>query len=440
MNNLMSSAFGYIWQNEFNQREKLLLVGFLLRVFVEYLIFLVILGDHHTIAKELFHTPDWYPATLYFELGFVSVLLLGMGLLLFLLSTGKKINPRGFLGRVAFILPIILVVAFYWLLNLPQLTVPALIVFVVVMVLFIVAYALEKLITINNLLAIIRTIPQFHSLIRLYFIAIASSLITASLLHKLTMMLFLPPPVHSHKFADMLHPATYQFMFIPLLILTIILLVVEQLLARAKSEYQVNEIATLWLSVQKNYQILLTRCGIGLLVGAFLVEWYFILPFFLQNVIGWDIHRISGVILFASLISLATNVLMVRFLAGFSLKPLFSGLLGIFAGVIVFVSCNLYHKHLVLLCVLLMALFYNSLQAIINKLIHYEILNGGVSIGFLLVGSEITIIVGGFMASAASVALASQLASLQQILVLPIVLSGFIVLSIVSYQKLSRKL
>ena len=133
---LKNNSLGYVWQNEFCLHEKLLLTGFLFRIFVEYLSFFVLLGDHHSIAKALFNATHWYPATFYFELLFT--LILGLGIFVFggVLYLRLRINPRSLIGKIAFIIPLGFLIFFHLTLHLQIITLPWICFFVVFAFLF----------------------------------------------------------------------------------------------------------------------------------------------------------------------------------------------------------------------------------------------------------------------------------------------------------------
>lgn len=429
-----SSSFSYVWQNEFNHQEKLLLSGLLLRIFVEYLSFFVILSDHHSLAMDLFNTTTWYPATLYFEIAVCGFFVLELGVIGFLTYRGITFNPRQWLGRLAFMLPIIFFGILYLVLK-SQSNPWLWLIFILVGGLFIIAVAVEKCILVHCWLSVIRNDIQFHTLIKLIFMVVAASLLCATILHKLTMFYFMsgsPHPILG--FGVMPHPATYQVMFIPLLLLNVFSSGVEQFLAQYKTALSHQQVLKLRINLQRNWQNIFAKSGMGMLIGAFLVEWYFILPFLVSDSAQWSAERISLAILLASCLSLLTNFILVRFLAGFKLESLFAGLLIGFIAAIIFVSCNLFHQHLTLLCILILALFYNSLQAVVNKIIHYEQLSWGVSLAFLLIGSEFNLVASSFLSSGMNVFLLTKLGNTQQIWVLPIVLGIFVVICLISYR------
>ncbi|TXJ00437.1 MAG: hypothetical protein E6Q32_06485 [Neisseriales bacterium] len=437
---LNNSSLGYVWQNEFCLHEKALLIGFLFRIFVEYLSFFVLLGDHHSIAKALFNTTRWYPATFYFELLFTLIFSFGILFLGGVLYFGLRVNPRSLIGKIAFIIPSLFLIFFHIVLHLQIITLPWVYLFAGFTFLFVIAFALEKCIMLHSLIRIVKSKLQFYMLIKLMFLIIVFSLIGATFLHKLTMIFTMSDNSYqTNEFGNMSHPSTYQVMFMPLLILNIITAIIEVCLSRYKKCVSSGTATEIWLNLTFHFHHVLARAGIGILIGAFLVEWYFILPILLQSTLNIPPDKISSMILVASIVSLIANLVIARFLSNIDIKKLFIGMLIAFILAIIFVSYNLYYKHMIFLSVLVIALFYNSIQATTNKLIHYEIMSLTTSLIFLIIGTEFSLIWSGFLSSGISIFLADKLSNAHHIFVIPIVLALFICINLFSYYHLRIK-
>lgn len=432
---------GYVWQNEFCLHEKVLLMGFMFRIFVEYLSFFVLLGDHHSIAKALFNTTKWYPATFYFELLFTLIFSIGILFFGVVLYFGLRINPRSLIGKIAFIIPSGFLIFFHIALHLQSITLPWACFFVVFAFLFVIAFALEKSMMLHSLIGIVKSKLQFYVLIKLVFIIIVFSLIGATFLHKLTMVFTMNDDLYqANGFGNMSHPSTYQVMFMPLLILNLITSIVEVRLSRYKKGISSSKAKEIWSYLTFYSRHMLARAGIGVLIGAFLVEWYFILPILLQSTLNIPPDTISSMILIASIVSLIANLVIAHFLSSIDINKLFLGMLIAFMLAIIFVSYNLYYKHLIFISVLVIALFYNSIQSIINKLIHYEIMDLSISLVFLIIGTEFSLIWSGFLTSGISVFLADKLSNVYHVFVIPMVLVFFIFINLFSYYHLRTKI
>ncbi len=85
-----------------------------------------------------------------------------------------------------------------------------------------------------------------------------------------------------------------------------------------------------------------------------------------------------------------------------------------------------------------MAVFYNSLQSTVNKIVHYDIIAIEVNLILLIIGGLISLILFAFIVSGLSVFLSKQVGIHSQALAMPILLLTFILIGIYSFYRLKH--
>jgi hypothetical protein len=262
--------------------------------------------------------------------------------------------------------------------------------------------------------------------VQCYFFALSSGLIFASILNKLATV------VVTHYIFSI------SPLVLPLLFVSIIAARSSHSLARFKAVLDANKMQEIYTNIFSCKKELIARLGVNIVIGAFLVKWYFAMPLFLQYSENWSAKHIANTIFIAASLSLVVNWFFLRWFNKFDAHSLFVWVLALLTFTVLFVAANLYFHHWVLLCVILMAIFYNSLQSTINKIVHYDIIAIEVNLILLVIGGLISIILLSFIVSGMSVFLSKQVGIRSQALAMPILLLTFIIIGVYSFYRLKH--
>lgn len=417
----------YFWHNQFSTPQRKIIVTFLLQSLVEYAIFFVLLAHHHVVAMVVFQTPNWFPSTFYFDVLFSAVLMACLIAFLLILYYRRVIHPASYIGKIVCYVQILYSIFLTLGLNfLKHYDLSVLVIFILISGAFAIGCACDKIVTIGALFSIIKNSSAYLFLVQCYFFAISSGLIFASILNKLSAIL-----VAHHNF--MINP-----LIIPLLTVSLIVACYSHSLARYKTVLDAKQMKEIYTQLFNCKKELFARLGVNIVIGAFLVKWYFMMPLFLEYSENWSARHIADVIFLAASLSVAVNWFFLRCFNQFSAYSLFAWVLGLLTFTVLFVATNLYFHHWVLLCVILMAVFYNSLQSTVNKIVHYDIITIEVNMILLIVGGLVSLALFSFVVSGMSVYLSKQVGIRSQALAMPILLLTFIFIGIYSFYRLKH--
>jgi hypothetical protein len=419
----------YLWQNDFNHNERTTLATILGRVLIEYCIFFVVLFNHHTIAMTIFHSKSWYPATCYFDLLFSAILSLTFLLFRLILRYNLIFAPTNLLDRSVYYIQTmyIMFLAFglYFLRHYYYFRIHVLSIFIGISLLFVIGYAYDKCLTVSNLIKIVNTKPRYSIFVQGYCLALSGGLILASFFNKIALI------ANHHRLSPMLSIAT------PLLCLS---LCSDYFMTKSiKHGYRLTkfEMHVIYLNLHRVKGELIARMGINLIISVFLVKWYFILPLFLQYSERWHKEQIADIILLASCLSFMVNWLLMRCFRHINIRSLFVTILMVFCVALIFVATNLYRHHWVGGSVIIMAIFYNSIQSVINRIIHHELIKIEINLILLIVGSAVSLILFSFMVSCLSVFMAKQIGIHSQTILTTSLMLVAIAIGLVSFSRLS---
>lgn len=417
----------YLWHNQFSTPQRRIIATFLFQSLVEYAIFFVLLAHHHAVAMIVFQTSDWFPSTLYFDILFSAILATCFIAFLLILRYRRVIYPVSKLGvSVCYVQAFYLIFLTIGLNFLKHYEFSVLVIFILVSVIFAVGYAYDKIITIGSLLSIINNRSAYLSLVQCYFFALSSGLIFASTLNKLATV------VVTHYIFSI------SPLVIPLLFASIVAAISSHSLSKFKTILDANKMQEIYMSLFSCKKELIARLGVNIVIGAFLVKWYFAMPLFLQYSENWSAKHIADAIFIAASLSLVVNWFFLRWFNRYNAHSLFAWVLALLSLTVLFVAANLYFHHWVLLCVILMAVFYNSLQSTVNKIVHYDIIAIEVNLILLVIGGFISIILLSFIISGMSVFLSKQVGIHSQALAMPILLLTFIIIGVYSFYRLKH--
>ena len=417
----------YLWHNQFSIIDRKIIGSFLFQTLVEYAIFFVLLAHHHAVAMIVFQTSDWFPSTLYFDILFSVILSICFIAFLLILRYQCVIRPASSLGiSVCYVQAFYLIFLTLGLSFLKYYEFSVLVIFILVSVIFAIGYAYDKIITIGSLISIINNRSAYLLLVQCYFFALSSGLIFASILNKLATV------VVTHYIFSI------SPLVLPLLFASIIAALSSHSLAKFKTGLDAKKMQEIYKSLFSCKKELFARLGINIVIGAFLVKWYFTMPLFLQYSESWSAKHIANAIFIAASLSLLVNWFFLRWFNKFDTDSLFAWVLVLLTFTVLFVAANLYFHHWVLLCVILMAVFYNSLQSTVNRIVHYDIIEIEINLILLIIGGLVSLILLAFIVSGLSVFLSKQVGIRSQALAMPILLLTFIIIGVYSFYRLKH--
>lgn len=393
--------------------------------FIEYGSFFVLLAHHHIIAMTVFNTRNWFPATLYFDILFSGILCASFAVFALMIYRGWSLLPTSKIGRLTNYIPsLYFTICALGLDYLKQFHAPLLIVFLVASCFFIFSYAYNKFIAVAGLIKIIHHKSEYLFLVQLFFVSVTGGLVLATALSKISAL------------AEIYGINVTVSLIIPLLILNLIDARVNHCLSTVKPVLNSVNLRALKANLSLFRKEIFAKIAINIFVGAFLVKWYFAIPLYLQYSEKWDADDIASLIFTASILSLIMNWLFLRVITHNRIHHLFGWFLVTFLVAIIFVSANLYFSHWVIFCVIFIAVFYNSLQSMINRIVHHEVITFEVNLVLLIVGSSISLILCGFISSGMSVSLVKLAGIQSQAFVTPLVLLFFAIIGLLGYIKL----
>ena len=298
-------------------------------------------------------------------------------------------------------------------------------IFILISIVFAIGYACDKVITIGALISIIRNNKSAYVFFgQCYFFTLSVGLIVASFLNKFS--------------NAKINHLSIKPIVMGLLLVSFIGAIFSHALARYKDRLSISQMRTINLNLFRYKRELIARIGLNILIGAFLVKWYFTMPLFLQYSESWNTKQIANAIFIASLLSLIVNWL---FRSKFNKSDPYSSfvyILLILSVTIVFVTANLYYHHWILFCVILMAIFYNSLQSTVNEITHYDVIDIEVNLISLIIGNIVSLVLFSFIISGMSIFISKQVGIHSQPIKMSLLLLSFIVMAIYSFYKLIR--
>ena len=389
----------YIWNTQFSLPERKVLIAFFLRTIIEYSGYFLILFHHHSIAMLLFNTRDWYPATLYFELIFCFSLLASFVIAYRLFY--KPVRPKPPLVYYLAFFAQFICIAFYvlglsWLSSHTGFSM--LLMFGIISTAYIILNGYEKFITLKALLAIATTQLKYQFITQGFFFAITIGLLVASFCIKAAVIGVIP------------HLNQMKLLVIPILFLSFLIACYDcyLLLVRLKLCVLVSP-ESLLSSIRLHLNELFARVAVNIMIGVFLVKWYFNVPFLLQYVERWSPNSIANIVLLCGIVSVIASIVFKHVFEKVNIYKLFTYSLLSYLCLVLLITINLYYHHWVTLNVLLMALLYNFLNGIINRMVHYNYVDLAVNTLLLVVGSTIGIIVFSFLSSSLDIIILKQL-------------------------------
>lgn len=419
----------YIWTNHFSSSERKQLVAFFLRVIIEYCGYFLLLSHHHSIAMIIFDTTSWYPVTMYFEIIF-CLTFLGSFILTYLLFikqyAGKYLRwleYLSFFGLFFYLVFFALGLNFLKTSHVSQIK----LLFIVISVFFLICNGYEKYIRISNLLVIASDKIKYLFLTQGFFLSIAIGLFAASFCIKASLI------GGHHHFNQM------ELMVIPTLAFSFLSAVVDcSIYHSSLINLRLLVITDILNKLRIHRKELLARLLVNLMIGVFLVKWYFNLPFLLQYSEKWTPSAIANIILICSVVSILGGLVFRYLFKKFDIYKLFTYSILIYLALISIIHINLYYHYMVGLSVIMMALLYNFLNGIINRIIHHNYIDISINIVLLIVGSAISIVVIAFISSSISIVLAKKIGIQSTPIVNALVLLTVSLLGLFGFYKMER--
>ncbi len=419
----------YIWTKHFSSSERKQLLAFFLRVVIEYCGYFLLLSHHHSIAMIIFDTTSWYPVTMYFELIF-CLTFLGSFILSYLLFikqyAGKYLRwleYLSFFGLFFYLAFFALGLNFLKTSHVSQIK----LLFIVISVFFLICNGYEKYIRISNLLVIASDKIKYLFLTQGFFLSIAIGLFAASFCIKASLI------GGHHHFNQM------ELMVIPTLAFSFLSAVVDcSIYHSSLINLRLLVITDILNKLRIHRKELLARLLVNLMIGVFLVKWYFNLPFLLQYSEKWTPSAIANIILICSVVSILGGLVFRYLFKKFDIYKLFTYSILIYLALISIIHINLYYHYMVGLSVIMMALLYNFLNGIINRIIHHNYIDISINIVLLIVGSAISIVVIAFISSSISIVLAKKIGIQSTPIVNALVLLTVSLLGLFGFYKMER--
>lgn len=419
----------YIWTNHFSSSERKQLVAFFLRVVIEYCGYFLLLSHHHSIAMIIFDTTSWYPVTMYFEIIF-CLTFLGSFILSYLLFikqyAGKYLRwleYLSFFGLFFYLVFFALGLNFLKTSHVSQIK----FLFIIISVFFLICNGYEKYIRISNLLVIASDKIKYLFLTQGFFLSIAIGLFAASFCIKASLI------GGHHHFNQM------ELMVIPTLAFSFLSAVVDcSIYHSSLINLRLLVITDILNKLRIHRKELLARLLVNLMIGVFLVKWYFNLPFLLQYSEKWTPSAIANIILICSVVSILGGLVFRYLFKKFDIYKLFTYSILIYLALISIIHINLYYHNMVGLSVIMMALLYNFLNGIINRIIHHNYIDISINIVLLIVGSAISIVVIAFISSSISIVLAKKIGIQSTPIVNALVLLTVSLLGLFGFYKMER--
>lgn len=419
----------YIWTKHFSSSERKQLLAFFLRVVIEYCGYFLLLSHHHSIAMIIFDTTSWYPVTMYFEIIF-CLTFLGSFILTYLLFikqyAGKYLRwleYLSFFGLFFYLVFFALGLNFLKTSHVSQIK----FLFIVISVFFLICNGYEKYIRISNLLVIASDKIKYLFLTQGFFLSIAIGLFAASFCIKASLI------GGHHHFNQM------ELMVIPTLAFSFLSAVVDcSIYHSSLINLRLLVITDILNKLRIHRKELLARLLVNLMIGVFLVKWYFNLPFLLQYSEKWTPSAIANIILICSVVSILGGLVFRYLFKKFDIYKLFTYSILIYLALISIIHINLYYHYMVGLSVIMMALLYNFLNGIINRIIHHNYIDISINIVLLIVGSAISIVVIAFISSSISIVLAKKIGIQSTPIVNALVLLTVSLLGLFGFYKMER--
>ena len=427
----MINKFGwyYIWANQFSSSERKQVLAFFLRVMIEYCGYFLLLSHHHSIAMIIFDTTNWYPVTMYFEMIFCITLIGGfiLSYSLFIRQFSGKyfrwIQYLSFFGLFFYL-------AFFALgLNFLKANYANEIklLFIAISILFLLCNGYEKYIRISNLMVIASDKSKYLFITQGFFLSIASGLFAASFCIKASLI------GGHHHFNQM------ELMVIPTLAFSFLSAVMDcSIYHSSLKNLRLLAIPNIVNKLKIHRKELLARLLVNLMVGVFLVKWYFNLPFLLQYGEKWTPSAIANIILICSLVSIFGGVIFRYLFHKLDIYKLFTYSILVYFALISIIHINLYYHFMVGFSVIMMALLYNFLNGIINRIIHHNYIDFSINIILLIVGSALSIVVIAFISSSISIVLAKKIGIQSTPIVNALVLLAISLIGLFGFYKMER--
>ncbi|AUR51815.1 hypothetical protein [Aquella oligotrophica] len=426
---IKKSPWYYIWANHFSAIEQKQILAFFLRVVIEYCGYFLLLSHHHSIAMLIFNTNGWYPVTIYFELIF-CLTIIGSFIVAYLLFNKKYYRLKFRYLEYFSYFGLFLYLSFFALgLKLFKLHYPDSLkfTFVLTSVVFLFCNGYEKLLRISSLLVIAKDRSKYLFLTQGFFISIACGLFAASFCIKASVI------GGSHHFNQM------EVMVIPTLALSFLTAIFDCYLHKySLVSFQLLPVTSIVAKLKSSRKELTARLAVNLMTGVFLVKWYFNLPFLLQYGENWSPTAIANIILICSIVSLLGGVFFRYLFQKVDVSKLFTYCILAYFLLISIIHFNLYFHYLVGLSVVVMALLYNFLNSIINRIVHHDYFDIPVNIILLIIGSAIGIVVVGYVSSSLSIFFAKQIGVSSTPIVNALVLLFVSILGLVGFYRMGQ--
>ena len=295
-------------------------------------------------------------------------------------------------------------------------------IFAVISVVYCVGFAYEKYSTLNSLILTITTKATYIMVVQLYFLVISGALISASFLNKLLV---------SETDGHILVTITVT---VPIIIVSISAAVYRQIFYRCHSfpTAQVLETSNQIWAARKE---LTARTGCNFIVGAFLSKWYFFIPLYLQYNEHWSRDSIANTLILSGILSFLINIIFSRVFYRFATKNVLAYFLLIFLMANLFIGWNLYMQRWIFISVVIMAIFYSSLQNLITKIIFHDVITYSSNMFLLLLGNFISIVFFGFICTLCSIFLVGDF-GVARLISTSVVLITATLISIYSYYQM----
>lgn len=386
---LLNSQRRYlIWRNEFNRFERKQIFSLALRTITGYTIFFVVLFNQQRISHSLFMTQGSINAAVSLRVLISLVLVIAYLIIHYMV----KFHLYGSFGQkwrkfLCFLPPLFLL----WIMfsSSTDFGLSEQIIFLCGTLVLILGFSYEKVLALQLILHIVSNPQRYRIIANIFFISVTVGSVIGSSINKFG------------AWAYHYHALSYKVgLILPLLLLCLLSSVIEVSVIREKIIVSHFKIVKFYAAVKRSRKEIMARIGVNALVGVFLVKWYYSVPFDLKLIDKWSDHAIAEVILYANLVAITINLLLNRLLMRYRLnKKLFLYFLLLQVLCLSLVSLNFYYHQWLFISIILIAVFYELLHSLTNRMIHLNFYSLQINVFLLIIGSGVGIVVVSFVSS-----------------------------------------
>lgn len=391
---------------------------------IEYCTFFIILFNHHRLSGMIFCTTDKYPTTIYFELICGIIYLFSNFLFLALLGNQHKNQQQRSNGFYPISISILLSY-FCFLPYIPEIKWLRILIFSCVLGVFIVLNAKEKIYLFKILLSIIGNKMNYYWFSNTFFILLGGSLFIANLIHKL---------------AGSLETAQEKivFSFPPILFINLILCCIFIKATPRLSKYSRQKAIAAAASFKEQLGEQVIKLIVNMIIGAFLIEWYFHTPALLKLYSNWQNSSIDNLLIISNLIAILFIFMGRKYFNLVNNRIVLQSSLVIFIFLDLIIDSTSINGYLIAFLFILVTISFNVIINSVNRVVHYRITFIPLNLLMIICGSNLGIIFFCFIFSALNTLLINQEPLQSQNIVTDLILGGITILTLFYIRKLPK--